>query len=169
MICKWIKVFYNNFEKSKVISWPIFVTLYLAPATPNKKIKLTTENQEVNERTAEENNDNAEFEIHLSICVLLFFSVTYLNTSIFAMNKNSKSTHFGILNTKFGTLVFFYIVPVPFVPSRNFSNCPDPVCPVPKNFRDSPVCPAGRDKRDFSGFGTVPQISNLYTESFIKN
>ena len=116
MICKWIKVFYNNFEKSKVISWPIFVTLYLAPTTPNKKIKLTTENQEVNERTAEENNDNAEFEIHLSICVLLFFSVTYLNTSIFAMNKNSKSTHFGILNTKFGTLVFFYIVPVPFVP-----------------------------------------------------
>jgi hypothetical protein len=43
---------------------------------------------------------------------------------------------------------------------RFFSNCPDPVCPVPKIFRDSPVCPAGRDKRDFSGFGTVPQDSS---------
>ena len=47
-----------------------------------------------------------------------------------------------------GTEEIFQIVPVPFVPSRKFLNCPDPVCPVPKNFRDSPVCPAGRDKRD---------------------
>ena len=27
-----------------------------------------------------------------------------------------------------------------------FSGCPDPICPVPKNFRDSSDCPAGRDK-----------------------
>ncbi len=58
--------------------------------------------------------------------------------------------------------MFFPILSrIPFVPSREFFNYPDPVCPVPKNFRDNPVCPTGRDKRDFSGFVTVPQYSNF--------
>ncbi len=44
--------------------------------------------------------------------------------------------------------MFFPILSrIPFVPSREFLNYPDPVCPT------------GRDKRDFSGFVTVPQYS----------
>jgi hypothetical protein len=67
---------------------------------------------------------------------------------------------FSIYRSKNSGRMFFPILSrIPFVPSREFLNYPDPVCPVPKNFRDNPVCPTGRDKRDFSGFVTVPQYS----------
>jgi hypothetical protein len=52
---------YRNFEKQKTISSTIFVTLYLTLKTPNKKIKLTIENEEINEGAADEDNNNAHF------------------------------------------------------------------------------------------------------------
>jgi len=70
---------------------------------------LTTVNQEVNERTAEEDNDNAVLNTSSNVC----FTVAHLNTNIFVINKNLKPTHIGILITKFGTFVFFCIVPIP--------------------------------------------------------
>ncbi len=55
--------------------------------------------------------------------------------------------YFHIWMKRFGTLFFFYIVPVPFVPSR-------------KLFGTIPIVPRDGTFRDFSGFGTVPQDSS---------
>ncbi len=87
--------------------------------------------------------------------LVLFFLLSIKINRFFKNKRIEVYDMFEYINqTKIPDFVFFYIVLIPFVLYRKSSGT-------------SPDCPTGRDKRNFSGFGTVPQDSTYNTNTIL--